>query len=96
MDGRHSDEEIGRHYPDKIVELGGARGTIFVVDTRGFHKGKMLNQGNRLMFQILLVDSLFGHNYERMAIPDEAKAEFREIKSRFPVTYQAFIERATG
>ena len=36
-----SDEEMFKYYAkDQIVEITGSRGTIFAVDTRGFHKGK--------------------------------------------------------
>ena len=37
---------------ENVVELLGRRGTILAVDTRGFHKGKMLNAGHRLMAQL--------------------------------------------
>lgn len=35
-----------------VVELVGKRGTVLAVDTRGFHKGKMLTAGHRLMAQL--------------------------------------------
>jgi hypothetical protein len=37
---------------DNVVELLGKRGTVLAVDTRGFHKGKMLTAGHRLMAQL--------------------------------------------
>ena len=37
---------------DNIIELHGKRGTVLAVDTRGFHKGKMLTAGHRLMAQL--------------------------------------------
>jgi hypothetical protein len=37
---------------DNVVELLGKRGTVLAVDTRGFHKGKMLTAGKRLMAQL--------------------------------------------
>jgi hypothetical protein len=37
---------------ENVVELLGKRGTILAVDTRGFHKGKMLTAGHRLMTQL--------------------------------------------
>jgi hypothetical protein len=37
---------------ENMVELLGKRGTILAVDTRGFHKGKMLTAGHRLMTQL--------------------------------------------
>jgi hypothetical protein len=94
-DGRHSDEEIASYYPDRVVEIGGVRGTIFVADTRGFHKGKMLHTGNRLMFQIVLANSLFGQTYERMGIPPALEPEFREAVLRFPFTYSNFASHGS-
>jgi hypothetical protein len=37
---------------NNVVELQGKRGTVLAVDTRGFHKGKMLTAGHRLMTQL--------------------------------------------
>jgi hypothetical protein len=37
---------------ESIIELYGKRGTVLAVDTRGFHKGKMLTAGHRLMAQL--------------------------------------------
>jgi hypothetical protein len=89
-DGRYSDEEIANHYPNDVVEIGGVRGTIFVADTRGFHKGKVLYQGNRLMFQIVLADSLFGQTYESVTVPRDLEPEFQDVRRRFPFTYSNF------
>jgi hypothetical protein len=50
---RIPDEDIRAAFGhDKIVELCGKRGTVLAVDTRGFHKGKMLTAGHRLMCQL--------------------------------------------
>lgn len=50
---RIPDEDIAAAFgKDSIVELYGKRGTVLAVDTRGFHKGKMLNVGHRLMAQL--------------------------------------------
>jgi hypothetical protein len=63
-DERISDAELANHYPkEAFVELTGPAGTILAVDTRGFHKGKPLEAGDRLIFQIQFADSLFGQNY---------------------------------
>jgi hypothetical protein len=50
---RITDTEIASSFgPENIVEIHGKRGTILAVDTRGFHKGKTLTQGHRLMAQL--------------------------------------------
>ena len=50
---RIPDEDVATAFgKDSIVELFGKRGTVLAVDTRGFHKGKMLTAGHRLMAQL--------------------------------------------
>lgn len=62
---RLPDEEMRRYYPpEAFVELLGARGTIFAEDTRGFHKGKPVETGDRLVLEFQFSDSLFGTERE--------------------------------
>lgn len=71
-DERISDREIEQHYrAEDLLELTGPVGTILAVDTRGFHKGKPLLSGDRLIFQLQFSDSLFGQNYPSIAVGDE-------------------------
>jgi hypothetical protein len=60
-DGRFNDEYIFEFDGENIVEINGAAGTIIAVDTRGLHKGKELESGERLIFQIEFTNSLFGN-----------------------------------
>jgi len=90
-DGRFSDEEIASHYPDQIVEIGGVRGTIFVTDNRAFHKGKNLQKGARLLFQMVLSSSSFGQTYERVRVPADLNPDLRDAMARFPFTYSRFV-----
>jgi hypothetical protein len=60
-DGRFSDELVEKHARDKIVEITGKAGTILAVDTRGLHKGKELEKGERLIFQLEFTNSMFGN-----------------------------------
>ena len=63
-DGRFEDDEIAAIYgKENLLELTGKRGTIMAVDTRGFHKGKELTKGERLLFQIQYTNSMFGQSY---------------------------------
>jgi hypothetical protein len=56
---RLSDEDIHRIYRDRVVNLVGPRGTAFIADTRGFHKGHLPRTGHRLILQSYYVNSLF-------------------------------------
>jgi len=90
-DGRISDDEIIRAYgEDAIIEITGQRGTVLAVDTRGFHKGKAPESGDRLLFQVEFTNSLFGAPYNRMAIDatwsERALAQIR----RNPAVFQRF------
>ena len=59
-DGRFSDEEVAAAYPKEEYRICGPAGTVFIADTKGLHKGNPLIDGERLMFQIQFVNSLFG------------------------------------
>ena len=87
-DGRIPDEEIVREYgQEAIVEITGKRGTLLAVDTRGFHKGKALESGDRLLFQVEYTNSLFGAPYNRMDIDgtwsERALAQIRATRRSF-------------
>jgi hypothetical protein len=94
---RIADAEMFRHYPaDRLVEITGPRGTVAAVDTRGFHKGKPLVAGHRLIFQIEFATSLFGYNYPKVVMNDRFTPEFRaRVKAR-PHTYANFLEPEPG
>ena len=64
-DGRFEDDTIESIYgKENLIEICGKRGSILAVDTRGFHKGKDLSEGKRLLFQIQFTNSLFGQTYK--------------------------------
>lgn len=57
---RIPDDDIEMAFGSKnVVEIHGCRGTILAVDTRGFHKGKLLTSGHRLMMQLTFSYPLF-------------------------------------
>ncbi|MFN6083724.1 MAG: phytanoyl-CoA dioxygenase family protein, partial [Fluviicola sp.] len=89
-DRRLTDEELLAHYPKTAFkEFNGKKGTILAVDTRGLHKGKALETGERLLFQIQFSNSLFGAEYAKMKIdnPSTSESEFMQLHAR---TFQLF------
>ena len=69
-DGRHGDEAVRAQYGrDREVEITGPRGTVIAVDTSGFHKGKPLARGNRLILQFEYTSALFGQRYQSIRVP---------------------------
>jgi len=64
---RYGDEEVESAFgADRIVEITGERGTVFVADTRGFHKGKEPVDDCRLLLQLEFAGSLIGAKYSRV------------------------------
>ena len=94
-DGRIPDEEICRHYPpEDLVEICGERGSIIAVDTRGWHKGKALTEGERLLLEFEFANSMFGQNYSKTDLPKEASSSFREFVRIHPRMFQGIIEQS--
>lgn len=65
---RISDSDMARHYPEPdLLELNGPKGSIFVEDTSGFHKGKPPRTGPRLVIELEFTNSLYGALFNREA-----------------------------
>lgn len=70
-DRRFTDDEVmlmiegGGSHLRAPVEIEGSAGTVFVADTRGLHKGKSPNVGDRLVLQSEFSSSLMGASFER-------------------------------
>lgn len=96
-DGRKSDSEIKIHYSEsQINELHGSQGTIILADTRGFHKGKPLASGHRLIFQLEYSNSLFGQNYPKVRLDELHDAsELRKLIDKYPRTYGQIFEMSS-
>ncbi|MBI3544180.1 MAG: phytanoyl-CoA dioxygenase family protein, partial [Deltaproteobacteria bacterium] len=66
---RLSDDEVKRHYkPQDLIEFTGRRGTVIIEDTRGLHKGRHVEQGERLVLQLQLSNSFFGTVNSRVKV----------------------------
>jgi hypothetical protein len=86
-DRRYGDDEVLTRFPHEL-RIAGPRGTVFLADTRGLHKGLPLEQGHRLVFQLQYSSSLFGAPFE--AITLEAGPELTEAIARHPWTYRRY------
>jgi hypothetical protein len=88
---RIPDEDIEAYYPaDDIKEITGRRGTIFVADTRGFHKGKPVAEGDRLVLQFEFCNSLFGGVYTRGDIADNCDPNLVALAKKYKRVYSKF------
>lgn len=86
-DGRLTDAQVHAGYdPAAIQEITGPRGTIFLEDTSGFHKGTTPRAHERHIMQITWDDTLFGNTYDRIPPDDPAWRDFiaeADFGSRF-------------
>lgn len=88
-DGRHSDFAVlSQHDSAREVEICAARGVGMAVDTSGFHKGKPLKSGYRLILQLEYTSALFGQSYQTLRVP--VSNFWREQASACPGYYTRF------
>ena len=89
---RIPDEDVAAAFgPDSIVELYGKRGTVLAVDTRGFHKGKMLTSGSRLMAQLTYSCPPYsGAHARRQKLPADMEHSLAAAIKAAPRVYQKY------
>ena len=91
-DGRIQDAEIYESFPKQdVLEIAGSKGTIIAVDTRGLHKGKVLERGERLLLQFEFTNSLFGVPYEKIDLSKtQLLPEVKDFMKKFSYSFQRF------
>lgn len=88
---RLTDEEVKRAYPeDRIIEFCGPRGTVIVEDTRGLHKGKHVERGDRLVLQIQFSNSLFGASYRPARFVGVQDDKLNDLRARYRRVYENY------
>ncbi len=89
---RLTDEEVSREFSGKdIIEFTAPRGTILGEDTRGLHKGKHVQKGDRLMLQIQFSNSLFGGFYPKVSMGGDLSSDLKHRVEQFPGLYAAYL-----
>lgn len=63
---RHQASWIVNNFQDDWLEFTGAAGTMFFVNTFGYHYGKLPRKSPRLIFQVLYGQMGYGHRAERL------------------------------
>ncbi len=87
---RQNDERILQIYgADAYREFIGRRGTIIAEDSRGFHKGMMPKNKDRLLLAFELSSSTFGAN-KRHFIRNIHVPRFAEFARKYPRVYSNF------
>ncbi len=88
---RIPDKEIELFYgADDIKEITGPRGTIFVADTRGFHKGKLPESSDRLVLQFEFCNNLFGGAYTKSRLRNDYDPHLLELATRYRRIFSKF------
>ncbi len=93
FDRRYDDDEVEQRFRDDVVRIPGRRGTVFIADTRGLHKGEPVIRGHRLVFQLEWSSSLFGQTYTRPPLPAPVPA-LAEALRLYPSVYRRFAAPA--
>ena len=89
---RLTDQEIAGFYNrDDIIEFTAPRGTIIAEDTRGLHKGKCVEQGDRLILQIQFSNLLFGSYSPKARIGQDVPENLKIKITRFQKLYSAYL-----
>ena len=93
---RLTDEEVAAAYaPDAFIEFAAPRGTIIAEDTRGLHKGKHVEHGDRLLLQFQFSNSLFGGYYPSTKATKIVDSSLRQSANKYPFVYQNYIDRGS-
>jgi hypothetical protein len=88
---RIPDGDIERNYdPNDIRQIVGPKGTIFVADTRGFHKGTPPETGDRLLLQFEFCNNLFGGSYSTAQFKDSYNLRLLELARKYGRIYSKF------
>jgi hypothetical protein len=85
---RREDRDVLDNFGDRVIELTGPRGTVFAADTRGLHKGKPPETGQRLVMQLEFADSLFGAAFTRISPVVVADRQLWDAATAMPATYE--------
>jgi hypothetical protein len=76
---------------DAVTEISGPRGTVFLADTRGFHKGKMPIAGHRLLAQMIYCSSLFNDHGTPPKLPEKVDPALAATLRKWPRVYERFL-----
>ncbi|MFT5167219.1 MAG: hypothetical protein ACI8P3_002456 [Saprospiraceae bacterium] len=92
-DGRKTDDLMKSHYAaEDMMELKGEKGSILIVDTSGWHKGKPLTKDKRLLLQIQYANSLFGAAYKELKLEQPSSNTFTKLIQTYAHTFKQVIK----
>jgi hypothetical protein len=90
---RLSDEAVKMHFrQERFIEYCAKRFTVIAEDTRGLHKGKPVEKGSRLLFQLQFSDHLFGGNYSNHKFTKIQDPRVSDFISKHKAIYERYLE----
>jgi hypothetical protein len=92
---RIGDADMASHFPaGDLLELNGPKGSIFVEDTSGFHKGKAPRTGPRLVIEVEFANTLYGAPGPRESvIGRDAYPPLLDLAAEYPQVFCKFAVR---
>lgn len=75
---------------DAILTVTGKRGTVFLADTRAFHKGTLPMAHHRLLAQLIYCAPMFNDHILPASMPDSPVAELKKALRDRPRVYERF------
>ncbi|WP_292781435.1 phytanoyl-CoA dioxygenase family protein [Methylophilus sp. UBA6697] len=89
---RLNDSEVHDEFDNsQFIEFNAPRGTIIAEDTRGLHKGKHVENGDRLIFQIEYCNSLFGGAYQKTTCDAPKTTKLNEMFKKYKAIYKLYL-----
>ena len=87
---RLEDSQVDKVFPaESWKTFTGPIGSMIVEDTRGLHKGKHVENGDRLVFQLQFTSSLFGKSIEKIEInPGDVGEKLKRAMQATPSIFQ--------
>ncbi|MNR75293.1 Phytanoyl-CoA dioxygenase (PhyH) [compost metagenome] len=91
-DGRFTDEETELQFgPENALEIHGRKGTMFLANTRGIHKGKHLQSSDRLLLNVVFASSLFGAPHNRVSIDSRENPLLVKAMTDYPRIFSRYV-----
>lgn len=87
---RFHSKEIEKRFSGKLMEATGAIGTIYLVDTRGLHRGTPVKSGRRLLLHFLYGTDYFGSPRPTTAGLDASVCFGDKYEGKLKRTFAAF------
>jgi len=88
---RIDDDEVAARFGDRMVRVTGKRGTVFLADTRGLHKGTAVEAESRLIAQLIYCPPVFADHGIAAALPAQLTPPLAAAVTGNPGLYARFL-----